>query len=390
MKFGKQIQEISKQWATPFYINYKYLKKIIKLQDPKTLFFYHLERELEKVVGFYELKLQELVNRLVLLEQKSGCVLLHSIVQFQVDLQSLQHYVSTNQLGFTKILKKYDKRCNQKTRELYLVNKIDIQPIFSTAKSGNVLVELGVRAGILYETVCQSLSSDGITRPSFLGSLENELDELLQDRDALVRYLCLHGLLDDPSSSHGDTSGGDIPGNEETTKGSIDNDKKEQIVNALSLKFLDYLQSLVGGNGTATALPTFTQSSKEKQSNSPQKTTAQQLSIIKILLQVVDTNVCEDMRGWSGLILAVCGGFDDIVCEFIRGSVGEGSSKTQSATMDPSGNKASGSETKTRTNLNHLDFHHRSAIHYSTRYGYLQMTIELVRGGCDVSIGSLM
>jgi hypothetical protein len=72
MKFGKHIQQISQDWATPYYISYKDLKKIIKQPNPKTLFFYQLERELEKVNGFYELKVGEFGLRLDSLEGKMG------------------------------------------------------------------------------------------------------------------------------------------------------------------------------------------------------------------------------------------------------------------------------------------------------------------------------
>jgi hypothetical protein len=48
---------VSQEWATPYYLNYKGLKKIIKVDTPqkehldqvKKLFFFKIEREVEKV-----------------------------------------------------------------------------------------------------------------------------------------------------------------------------------------------------------------------------------------------------------------------------------------------------------------------------------------------------
>jgi CDK inhibitor PHO81 len=172
-----------------YYINYKGLKKIIaggghpelgaagpsSLADLKTSFFFHLERELEKVNGLYVQKEAELQSRLqTLLDKKARILsvaaktvgtaasaalsatvaivaevaaachpstlasLKEAFGQFQRDLEKLQKFVELNNMGFVKILKKWDKRSKSSTKELYLARQVEVQPCFN----GEVLAEL--------------------------------------------------------------------------------------------------------------------------------------------------------------------------------------------------------------------------------------------------------
>lgn len=164
MKFGKYLA--ARQLELPEYsshfINYKQLKKLINaltqdgtttLQDKKGSFFFRLERELEKVNEFYLEKESELRFRLDLLIQKKkksikeGSISKHSIAfislydgfkKFSKDLDRLEQFVELNETGFTKVLKKWDKRSKSSTKELYLTTAVNVQPIFHR----NQIVEL--------------------------------------------------------------------------------------------------------------------------------------------------------------------------------------------------------------------------------------------------------
>ncbi|ODQ63901.1 ankyrin [Nadsonia fulvescens var. elongata DSM 6958] len=162
MKFGKYLAR--RQLELPEYINhfinYKALKKLIKslsneslttsveqkLRENKATFFFRLERELEKVNSFYLQKEAELNLRLnILCEKKTvayrtGNLISKSSInyislyegfqRFRRDLVKLEQFIELNQTGFSKVLKKWDKRSKQQTKELYLTRAVEVQPIF--------------------------------------------------------------------------------------------------------------------------------------------------------------------------------------------------------------------------------------------------------------------
>lgn len=164
MKFGKYLaaRQLELPEYSSYFINYKQLKKLINaltqdgsttLQDKKGSFFFRLERELEKVNAFYLEKESELRFRLDLLIQKKdksikeGSISKNSITfislydgfkKFSKDLDRLEQFVELNETGFTKVLKKWDKRSKSSTKELYLTTAVNVQPIFHR----NQIVEL--------------------------------------------------------------------------------------------------------------------------------------------------------------------------------------------------------------------------------------------------------
>ncbi|KAK9365468.1 hypothetical protein V1509DRAFT_633021 [Lipomyces kononenkoae] len=167
MKFGKYLakRQLELPEYSNYFINYKALKKLIKslgsdpenknarlaniettLQAHKVTFFFRLERELEKVNAFYLQKEAELKLRLAsLLEKKktakskSGAILKTSATfialyegfyRFRRDLDKLEQFVELNATGFSKVLKKWDKRSKSQTKELYLSTAVEVQPVF--------------------------------------------------------------------------------------------------------------------------------------------------------------------------------------------------------------------------------------------------------------------
>ncbi|KAF7714315.1 Glycerophosphoryl diester phosphodiesterase family protein [Penicillium ucsense] len=187
-KFGKQIQR--RQLDLPEYaasfVNYKALKKLIKqlsatptipaqrtaeeiaqdgtldpqaaLRANKEVFFFRLEREIEKVNAFYLQKESEFSLRLKTLVDKKRVIqsrtvsnskassnfvaLFEGFLQFDGDLNKLQQFVEINEAAMSKILKKWDKTSKSRMKELYLHRAVEVQPCFNR----EVLRDLSDRA----------------------------------------------------------------------------------------------------------------------------------------------------------------------------------------------------------------------------------------------------
>ena len=121
-------------------MDYKQLKKVIsKLQtnDKESVrhsFFVLLQSELHKVNCFYLEQESLLIQRLKTLQKLSTnhgkSSLLEAYNSLLNELDKLQQFISLNQTGFIKILKKWDKRSKSSVKELYLTRQIDVQPCF--------------------------------------------------------------------------------------------------------------------------------------------------------------------------------------------------------------------------------------------------------------------
>ncbi|SCV02259.1 LANO_0F16336g1_1 [Lachancea nothofagi CBS 11611] len=190
MKFGKHLE--TRQLALPEYnghfIDYKALKKLIKqlsapsydieltdtngnlnnsdgngdveanagvdesriyqtLQEHKASFFFKLERELEKVNEYYLEKASDLRIKFDILHSryqdcvKRGKLLSKATVsykhlrdgskRFERDLAHLEQFVELNRTGFSKVLKKWDKRSHSHTKDFYLATVVSVQPVFT-------------------------------------------------------------------------------------------------------------------------------------------------------------------------------------------------------------------------------------------------------------------
>ncbi|CCK67845.1 Pho81p KNAG_0A01560 [Huiozyma naganishii CBS 8797] len=207
MKFGKYLE--SRQLELPEYsnhfIDYKALKKLIKqlafpamvyeskenagsadtkaddvgvldrqfddsvaykrLQENKASFFFRLERELEKVNMFYLQKESDLKIKFNILQSKyleyknngklnsksnlSFKAIYGGFIKFQKDLINFEQYVELNKIGFSKALKKWDKRSYSQDKEFYLATVVSVQPIFIRTEALklndetiNILIEL--------------------------------------------------------------------------------------------------------------------------------------------------------------------------------------------------------------------------------------------------------
>ncbi|KAJ3922734.1 cyclin-dependent protein kinase inhibitor [Lentinula edodes] len=202
-RFGKHIQSHQIPGWSPYYLDYKFLKKIIssleakrpasesaafalgsrpgdipsqtvqttttivsrentpgapplfstsehdedrgpEFQAHKAVFFFKLERELEKINAFYLQKEAELKLRLETLLSKRRAAAMRGLPD-TVD-GTMQNHVEWNAVeeGFRLlerdlgklqvqflILKKFDKRSKSSTKELYLSRQVDVQPVFN-------------------------------------------------------------------------------------------------------------------------------------------------------------------------------------------------------------------------------------------------------------------
>ncbi|PGH07951.1 hypothetical protein AJ80_07932 [Polytolypa hystricis UAMH7299] len=129
------------------------------LRANKDVFFFRLEREIEKVNVFYLQKESEFTSRLKTLLDKKRVVqsrrtspnskapanlvaLFEGFQQFDGDLNKLQQFVEVNETAVSKILKKWDKTSKSRTKELYLHRAVEVQPCFNR----EVLRDLSDRA----------------------------------------------------------------------------------------------------------------------------------------------------------------------------------------------------------------------------------------------------
>ncbi|KAI2233307.1 phosphate system positive regulatory protein pho81 [Ophidiomyces ophidiicola] len=129
------------------------------LRANKEVFFFRLEREIEKVNVFYLQKEAEFSLRLKTLLDKQRVVqskrsisnskapanfvtLFEGFQQFDGDLNKLQQFVEVNETAVSKILKKWDKTSKSRTKELYLQRAVEVQPCFNR----DVLRDLSDRA----------------------------------------------------------------------------------------------------------------------------------------------------------------------------------------------------------------------------------------------------
>ncbi|WRT69382.1 uncharacterized protein IL334_006366 [Kwoniella shivajii] len=125
----------------------------------RDVFFFTLQRELEKINTFYLIKERDLRLRLLTLLSNRKRLLQNSNGSgtnssdndldgnsrkdaewtsleegwrlFERDLGKLQGFIEINATGFRKILKKWDKRSKSNTKELYIERQVEVQPCFN-------------------------------------------------------------------------------------------------------------------------------------------------------------------------------------------------------------------------------------------------------------------
>lgn len=166
MKFGKYLalRQLELPEYSGHFIDYKALKKLIKqlavqlstelLQENKASFFFRVERELDKVNLFYlekqanlainldllMVKKSELLSKLEFGKLESDSTSLRNSISYlnlyqnfkkiHQDLIRLQQFIELNETGFSKVVKKWDKRSKLHTKELFILSAVSVQPVF--------------------------------------------------------------------------------------------------------------------------------------------------------------------------------------------------------------------------------------------------------------------
>ncbi|KAK9764489.1 Glycerophosphocholine phosphodiesterase [Basidiobolus ranarum] len=169
MKFGKTLLRIQVPEWSRNYISYKGLKQVIKkikkdrssnpnftVEDIFTEFSYALDRELEKVNGFYLYKRAEMERRMAILNEKYRQILLNdsqsslpeeeneigasfndpeeesellaSLIETRNHMHKILRFGEVNKQGFFKILKKFDKKLSMNIKTSYLESKVELLP----------------------------------------------------------------------------------------------------------------------------------------------------------------------------------------------------------------------------------------------------------------------
>lgn len=107
-----------------------------------TAFFFTLDRNIESVDEFFNLKLNEYSRRLTILIEKFNPTekktqemdpeeledLIGTVLELRSEFRKLQWYSEVNKRGFVKILKKLDKKIHLNTQSLYLNSKVLVLP----------------------------------------------------------------------------------------------------------------------------------------------------------------------------------------------------------------------------------------------------------------------
>ncbi|CAR21861.1 Pho81p [Lachancea thermotolerans CBS 6340] len=232
MKFGKHLE--TRQLALPEYnghfIDYKSLKKLIKqlslpavgsngiletgdeslvhqvLQEHKASFFFRLERELEKVNAYYlekeaDLRIKFDILRLRFEEfEKRGKLaskntvsyrhLRDGIKKFERDLAHLEQFVELNRTGFSKVLKKWDKRSHSHTKDFYLATVVSVQPVFTR----NEASELNDAVSVILMQLNEIGNSEDFFSGSFNARTVSTSYARVQDIDPVASSVASYSL----------------------------------------------------------------------------------------------------------------------------------------------------------------------------------------------------
>uniref|UniRef100_A0A7S4I8N1 SPX domain-containing protein n=1 Tax=Vannella robusta TaxID=1487602 RepID=A0A7S4I8N1_9EUKA len=221
MKFGKFLEEKSKPEWRLYYVDYKYLKKVIKemkisiqtqkqsKKDAELLFTKSIELEINKVNDFFLMIEKEVQGKLTALRQllnkaknfdstqTKKQALVKEIQHLATQLTDLYEYTLVNFTAFRKILKKHDRHTDMVASPWFLA-RCKQQPFYSSSKQfGNMLVKLSnccsVARSILGEeasvVVDQGMSSIPVSTRYWI-----KPEDVMRVKTMIVQHLPVHML----------------------------------------------------------------------------------------------------------------------------------------------------------------------------------------------------
>ena len=158
MKFGKTFEKkVIEEWNA-YSLDYESLKTILKdeekkdyeiTEDEQQRFFEIIEQSKTKLEKFYEeqqqwatKKTNDLESRVKSLsDEKQREEVLSSLLEFEFELGFVLQFFQLNLTGFSKILKKYDKRTGSIVREFHLAKLKKTHPFLEGDLFGEIRVK---------------------------------------------------------------------------------------------------------------------------------------------------------------------------------------------------------------------------------------------------------
>jgi len=227
MKFGKFLQSKSKPEWRLYYMDYKYLKYVIRemteaigsgsqsKKEAENQFTKAVEHEINKVNEFFLmidkeiqaklLALRQLLNKTTNLEMASKKQAIYQeIDNLATQLNDLYEYTLVNFSGFRKILKKHDRHTGMVASPWFLA-RCKQQPFYASSKQfGNMLVKLGNCCSRARALSGESIKQ--VSNPNQMQDLEDYSPELqctrfwvgredvMRVKTAIVKHIPVHIL----------------------------------------------------------------------------------------------------------------------------------------------------------------------------------------------------
>ncbi|KAJ7781570.1 cyclin-dependent protein kinase inhibitor [Mycena metata] len=216
-RFGKQIQAQQVPGWSAYYLDYKFLKKIISSltahrpaseaaalaldsSSPSAPSVLQNQTPIvldEPINEFYLQKEAELKLRLETLLSKRRAAAMRGFPDTQDDTtQNNVEWTAVEEgfrhlerdLGKLQILKKFDKRSTSTTKELYLARQVDVQPVFNR----QLISELSDTASAATDIFAQQIMNERVQQMGPFHDLENNLRKAVATSDAASITECIH------------------------------------------------------------------------------------------------------------------------------------------------------------------------------------------------------
>ena len=165
MKFGKTLRRLINPDWSPYYINYKQLKQYIQPTpcdidtNHNELFVQAINNEINKINTFFLTELSsnhsqfiEFIHSIqnsIINQSDISNSTIQQLGQYVHTYDRLRSYVSLNQLGFSKVLKKFDKYNYECPLKSTVMNQLIPYELYSTNELANKMVQCNMIIALL-------------------------------------------------------------------------------------------------------------------------------------------------------------------------------------------------------------------------------------------------